>query len=154
MSTLNGDIVEICETLAKTTPIVLIHGCNCFHTMGAGVAKCIKKKWPQVLEADKAFAKKGDVTKLGSVSYATIHPNLVVANAYTQFSYGRHTSKPYLDYDAIRSCFQSIVSEYGETHTLVYPRIGAGLAGGDWTKIHAIIREECTSCKHIEVVYK
>jgi len=31
---------------------VIIHGCNCFNTMGAGIAKLIKSRWPEAYQAD------------------------------------------------------------------------------------------------------
>lgn len=40
------------------------HCCNCFCTMGKGIAPKIKKEWPEVYAADCA-TRKGDRTKLG-----------------------------------------------------------------------------------------
>ena len=34
---------------------VIIQGCNCFHTMGAGIAKYIKQDFPEAFAADKQF---------------------------------------------------------------------------------------------------
>lgn len=36
---------------------VIIHGCNCQNTMGAGIAKSIKKQFPAAYDADLVTAK-------------------------------------------------------------------------------------------------
>ena len=48
---------------------VVIHGCNCFNTTGAGVAKQIKLQYPEAYQADKLTIK-GDKGKLGSYTQA------------------------------------------------------------------------------------
>ena len=104
--------------------------------MGAGIALSIKNKWPQVYEADLKTVK-GDINKLGSYTYCVV-PETTVINAYTQYDYkGR---KP-VDYDAIRGVMQEMKSDFaGKSFGI--PLIGAGLAGGDWEVIEAIIAEE------------
>ncbi len=64
---------------------VLVHGCNCFCTMGAGIAKTIKQVFPAAYQADLATVA-GDKTKLGSYSMASVEAAekpLVIVNAYT-----------------------------------------------------------------------
>lgn len=159
---IHGDLLKIVDEYVRDmdTPVLVIHCCNCFHTMGAGIAKQLAKKWPKVLVADKEFSPKGDITKLGKVSYAEIHPKLVVANAYGQYRYGRKKGSgargahaPNVDYKALEMCLQDIAKKYGSTHTIIYPQIGAGLAGGDWSIIQPMIQTCFQSCNHIEVVY-
>lgn len=138
MKTISGDLVH----LAKSGEFdLIIHGCNCFCTMGAGIAKGIKAEFPNVFEADLATAP-GDRAKLGTCTFAEIDPNgtpLVVVNAYTQFDY--RGSGPKVDYDAVRSCFRWIKQQHSGKK-IGLPKIGAGLAGGDWARISAIIEEE------------
>jgi len=67
---------------------VLVHGCNCFCTMGAGIAKTIKHVFPAAYQADLATPA-GDKAKLGTYSSAQIKAagrRLTIVNAYTQFS--------------------------------------------------------------------
>jgi O-acetyl-ADP-ribose deacetylase (regulator of RNase III) len=60
MKTIEGDLI----TLAQSgTFDVIIHGCNCYCTMGAGIAKSIKKIFPAAYRAD-ANSEKGDRDKL------------------------------------------------------------------------------------------
>ena len=121
--------------------------------MGAGIAKAIKAEFPAAYEADLS-TRRGDRAKLGTCTFAEIDLNgspLIVVNAYTQFDYrGRG---PKVDYDAVRSCFRWI-KRHHSGRRIGFPKIGAGLAGGDWTKISAIIDEElaCEDAVLVEFV--
>lgn len=96
---------------------------------------------------------KGDRDKLGSISSAKVTRNnhaFIVVNAYTQFHWrGRGVLA---DYDAIRSAMREIKSLYGGSR-IGYPKIGAGLAGGDWNKIAGIINEELDGEDHTLVEF-
>ena len=120
---------------------LIVHGCNCFCTMGAGIAKGIKAAFPQAYEADLA-TQRGDRAKLGTCTSAEIDQNgtpLIVVNAYTQFDWRGGGSK--VDYNAMRSCMRWI-KEHHAGKRIGLPKIGAGLAGGDWPRIVTIIEEE------------
>jgi len=131
---------------------VVVHGCNCFCTMGAGIAKQIKHKFPEAYEEDLKTAK-GDKKKLGTISYAIIERNgftFTVVNGYTQYNWrGRGIL---VDYDAIRSVFNNVKSLYSGMR-IGYPKIGAGLAGGDWELISTIVDEELAGEDHTVVEY-
>jgi O-acetyl-ADP-ribose deacetylase (regulator of RNase III) len=138
MKVVSGDLIQ----LAKDGEFdLIVHGCNCFCTMGAGIAKGIKAAFPAAFEADAASAR-GDRAKLGTCTSAVIDMHgtpLVVVNAYTQFDY--RGSGPKVDYDALRSCFRWIREQHSGKR-IGLPKIGAGLAGGDWERIAGIIAEE------------
>lgn len=140
MKTISGDLIQ----LAKNGQFDLIaHGCNCFCTMGAGIAKAVKDVFPAAFQADEA-TQRGDRTKLGTCSFAEIAletSSLIVVNAYTQFDWrGRG---PKVDYAAVRSCMRWIKQHY-PGKKIGLPKIGTGLAGGDWPTVAAIIEEELT----------
>lgn len=85
---------------------VIVHGCNCFCTMGAGIAKTIKQVFPTAYQADKATSL-GDKAKLGQYFSAQVEVNgkpLVIINGYTQFDWRGPGCKA--DYDAIRRVFR------------------------------------------------
>ncbi len=145
MKTIKGDLI----TLALDGKFdVIVHGCNCLCTMGAGIAKQIKSIFPEAYEAD-CKTKKGDKDKLGAYSYA-IAENVTIINAYTQYDY----KGPWInvDYDAIRSVFRKLKSDYSGKR-IGYPKIGAGLAGGDWEIISKIIDVELTNEDHTLVEF-
>lgn len=148
MKILTGDLIALGK---GGTFDVIVHGCNCFCVMGAGLAKAIRSEFPEVYRADQG-TEPGDREKLGTIHGVLIEGmphKLVVVNAYTQYHYGR--GQTHADYDAIRSAFRNIRAMFAGLR-IGYPRIGAGLAGGDWERIAAIINEELAGEDHSLVV--
>jgi len=143
MRTIEGDLVELA---ASNNFNVIVHGCNCFNTMGAGIAAQIAKRFPEAARVDK-LTNFGDHNKLGSYSIAAVQgdygDSLLIVNAYTQYGYGRIA--PAVDYDAIQKVFSTVVYTLAclsDTIRIGIPKIGAGLAGGDWGRINTIIEKE------------
>lgn len=138
MKIVNGDLIQLAQ-LGHFD--VIVHGCNCFCTMGAGIAKGIKSAFPAAFQADQ-LTTKGDKSKLGRWSSATVtteHGQLTIINAYTQFHWRGQGIK--VDYDAMRLVFQKLQLQFADKR-IGLPQIGAGLAGGDWSVISRIIDEE------------
>ncbi|MEN8258621.1 MAG: hypothetical protein ABFS09_12235 [Thermodesulfobacteriota bacterium] len=69
MKTITGNLIELAQ---DNYVDVIIHGGNCFCTMGAGIAKAIKDVFPDACEADLA-PQEGDRNKLGTLSGAQIN---------------------------------------------------------------------------------
>ena len=135
LETIKGDIFHPFEDGIYAA---LVHGCNCFHTMGGGIARSVRLLYPEAYDSDLQTVK-GDVTKLGSYSeFDTGHG--IIINGYTQFMYGGIDRK-HVDYDAIRSVFKQLNTRFKD-QIICIPMIGAGLAGGDWEVISSIINEE------------
>jgi O-acetyl-ADP-ribose deacetylase (regulator of RNase III) len=57
-----------------------------------------------------------------------------------------------VDYDAVRDLFAKIQLQFSGKR-IAYPKIGAGLAGGDWTKIVQIIKTELAGEDHTLVLF-
>lgn len=143
-------------TLAQSGKFdVIIHGCNCFNTMGKGVALGIKHNFPEAYHADQK-TKKGDLSKLGNITFGrhTLRGDgktqLIIVNGYTQYRYGIEYRKA--DYDAIRSVFRIVKKQFSGKRIL-YPRIGVGCAGGKWGIISKIIDEELAGEDHTLVIF-
>ena len=166
----DGDLIK----LAKVGKFdVIVHGCNCLSTMGAGIA-------PQMAAAfgcDKFEMEMWgpSIDKLGNIDWKTFlleknntftidlgegNPDkgteLVVVNAYTQYSYGRNHSdgvaQPF-DYEAFTICMRKINRVFRGNH-IGMGKIGSGLAGGDWNRIENIISTELIDCEVTIVNYK
>ena len=150
MNKIKGDLIELA---IEGNFDLIIHGCNCFCTMGAGIAKTIKQKFPEAYKADLE-TEKGDKSKLGEISWVktqTENGELIIVNGYTQFNWrgsGRKT-----DYDAIREVFRKVKKEFLGLR-IGYPAIGAGLARGDWKIISEIIEQELKDENHTFVEYQ
>lgn len=167
---LDGDLIS----LAKDGKFdVIAHGCNCHCTMGAGIAPQMAKAFGADRFKMEAPQYQGDINKLGtidsqkrlvykgevSIDKSTFFTkwghiesdetkSLVVVNAYTQYNYGANhadgTKKP-VDYDAITLVMRKINYIFQGQH-IGLPKIGAGLAGGDWNIIKMIIQQELKDC--------
>ena len=121
---------------------VIAHGCNCFNTWGAGIARQMRIAHTEAFEADWATLR-GDREKLGTFTAAVSHGRLVF-NLYTQYAYGNNTQ--HCDYEAIRTSLEGMrayLKSWDELSTVKIglPKIGCGLAGGDWDIVENIIKE-------------
>ena len=149
MKVVQGDLIQLALDGAFD---VIVHGCNCQCSMGAGIALAIKRVFPEAFEADKA-TRKGDAGKLGSISFAELERDghrLVVVNGYTQDHWrGRGVN---VDYQALREVFRTVAEQF-PGQRIGFPKIGAGLAGGDWARISNIIEQELAGEDHTFVEF-
>lgn len=169
---MKGDII----TLANSGLFdVIVQGNNCFCTQGSGLAPQMVKAYETDKYPMEDSTKRGDINKLGCIDFRAVrrvhdrknHASyfggfnsiyvksfeenekvLYVVNAYTQYHYGRNHSdgvtKP-VDYDAITLVMRKLNHVFKGKH-IGLPFIGAGLAGGNWGKIRAIILAELKDC--------
>ncbi len=129
-----GDLLEASEDC-------IAHGANCRKTMGSGVAKALRAKWPEVYAADYDFNDFKGRDRIGSFSTVKVDGKQVY-NIYTQVDY-LPRNMDHFQYEGFKIGLAKVFLDM-KAHglkTLALPKIGAGLAGGDWTKIEAIIKE-------------
>lgn len=149
MNILQGDLLKLAIDGRFD---VVVHGCNCMCQMGKGIALSIKQQFPEAYEADLRTTK-ADRGKLGTFTHAEIQRDgirFIVVNAYTQFDY--KGEGVLADYEAIRTAFEGIKRQFGGRR-IGYPKIGAGLAKGDWGTITAIIDAALAGEAHTLVEY-
>ena len=158
MRTIQGDLLALAQ---QGEFDVIVHGCNCFNAMDAGIAKSIKHQFPAAYHADLA-TKMGAREKLGTYSSATIDCGggrmLTIVNAYTQFDWRAASESTgaavvNADYPAIKAVFTRIATDFAGQR-IGYPLIGAGLAGGDWSVIAPIIDHALQGLNHTLVRYR
>jgi O-acetyl-ADP-ribose deacetylase (regulator of RNase III) len=170
---IEGDLIDLA---LKGNFDVIVHGCNCFCQMRNGLAPQMAKAFGcdkfslELSEYANEYGdiiptnNVGDVNKLGQIQYkifgiknekvywivqvgSDIH-KLAVVNAYTQFKYGTNhhdgDETPF-DYEAFTLCMRKINHRFNG-YKIGLPRIGAGLAGGDWEIIKQIITKELKDC--------
>lgn len=134
------NIIEVNVDLLEYPLDGLCHSCNCFNTMGAGIAASIKAKYPEAYESDTKFGLPGDRGKLGKFSFIKTYDEKYVYNLYGQYSMGgwkRHTN-----YEALASALVG-VKEHAANNLvkrLGFPKnMGCVLGGGDWQVVRALI---------------
>jgi O-acetyl-ADP-ribose deacetylase (regulator of RNase III) len=149
MNTLRGDLIELAKAGAFD---VIIQGCNCQCRMGRGIALTIKQQFPEAYAAD-CQTTTGDRAKLGNSTFVQIDRDgfkFTIVNGYTQFDW--QGEGVLADYDAIRSVFRQVKQQFGGKR-IGYPKIGAGLARGDWDTISQIIEVELIDENHTYVEF-
>lgn len=126
---------------------ILVHVCNDLGKWGKGFVLAVSRRWKAPEQQYKLWAegKTDQKFKLGEVQFVQVQEDLWVANLIGQQGIKTHNSKasvPPIRYDAIRQGLQKVADFAVEKEASIHmPRIGAGLAGGDWKKISEIIEE-------------
>jgi O-acetyl-ADP-ribose deacetylase (regulator of RNase III) len=128
-----GNIIDMVERGEITATA---HGCNCFHTMGSGIAKTFNEYTEgQLLEADKRTVY-GDINKLGDISYIDFN-NVKFFNIYSQFVYASQVENNsenmvYVHWESVYKALYKIIFNlpHNSDNILALPYIGCGLAGG------------------------
>lgn len=138
---------------------VIVHGCNCFCTMGAGIAKQMNQYFqtnePDFFKMESEYYC-GDINKLGCIDWISAKKvnlgcrfiNLIIVNAYTQYNLGKS-----LNYNALELCMKKINHTFKGKH-IGLPQIGCGIAGGNWKKVEEIINKTLTDCTCTVVIYQ
>jgi O-acetyl-ADP-ribose deacetylase (regulator of RNase III) len=148
-------------TMAKAGEFdMIVHGCNCFATMGAGIAAEVAEVFPEAKEADEKFSKTipRNMAKLGLYSKAIIplrgERELTVVNAYTQFMPGPDFRMTALDKWITKINAWIEHQEYIKGgYKIGFPQIGCGIGGGDWNEVKELILDKMHEKFDITFVY-
>ncbi len=119
----------------------MFHQANCFHTMGAGIARQIKEKFPEAYKADCRDSINGDRGKLGTFTYAEadFFPGKFIYNLYSQFTFG-HGKQTLYDpmVEGLEKLRIHAISK-GLTKLGMPYNMGCTLGGGNWSIVKAIV---------------
>lgn len=130
MKYINGNLLD-------ATSGIIVHGCNAQGVMGSGVAKAVKDKYPEAYQKYYAEYLHGLLTP-GWISVYNPSRYLTIVSGITQEYYGRDKNVVYVDYDSLAEVFRKVKSIWPGVPVHI-PKIGAGLANGDWEIISRII---------------
>lgn len=123
-----------------------VHQANCFCTMGSGIARSIREKYPEMYEAD-CKTEKGDKSKLGTFSWAPLPDGKIGYNLYSQYDFGRDHRKT--NYEAVANGLRAIKKHAyaaGIRKLGIPKNMGCTLGGGNWGVVEAIIKAEFEHC--------
>lgn len=133
MKVVKGDLIQ----MGKDNEIdIILHGCNCFNTMGAGIAAQIRHNFPDAEIADNETLR-GDPGKLGTYTIG-MNGRLTILNCYTQFGMANSGNSDVFEYNAFERVLTKIAMRFGKWR-IGLPLIGMGLAGGDKDRILPMI---------------
>ena len=141
-------LIEIKGDITDTDCTVIAHGVNCQGVMGSGVAKALYEKWPAVKERyldvfTNVNAGVDGENLLGYMDDAEVEKGKFVINCFTQQYYG-YDGKKYLSYDALEEAMTTLhlcCKSLYKVDEIAIPKIGCGLAGGDWQIVKAILNK-------------
>lgn len=140
---LKGDATKPLD-LNKGGNMIIAHVCNNVGAWGAGFVLALSKRWA---DPEKFYRMYGKDYALGQVQFVQVEPNITVANMIAQNNVISVTGidNPSIDYVALKSSLQSVYEKALLMNASVHmPKIGSGLAGGDWDVIEEIINKVFT----------
>lgn len=122
---------------------IIAHVCNDRGRWGKGFVMAISDKWPEAARVYRQWHKAGvnEGFALGAVQLVELTPSLTLANMIGQNGIKTGSKGPPVRYDALEEALMAVgahaVLEGASIHM---PRIGTGLAGGEWQKIENLLR--------------
>lgn len=144
-----GDATLPIETEVENR--LIVHCCNSLGAWGAGFVVPLGKRYPLAKEGYKKFiAENKSKSILGEVNEVKVANNIYVENLIGQsFLYKKANGEIPCNYIAIETGFLNIIRKWFSYNSTIHkdkqnfsihmPRIGCGLAGGDWKTIEEII---------------
>lgn len=117
---------------------IIAHICNNRGGWGRGFVLAINKRWSKPELSYRNWCSRN----LGFVQFVDVGDGIRVANMIAQEGFYAEKSTPPIRYEALTMALNRVCREAKNTKATVHmPKIGAGLAGGDWEKIYTIIEK-------------
>jgi hypothetical protein len=137
-----GNACEPCVPYDHNNQAAILHIVNNRGGWGRGFVLALSKKWPITAQAYR----NADYS-LGRSSAVLVEPGLWVVNMSAQNGYASAENPRPLRYDALATCLETVRDTFKQTDstgtktTLHCPRIGCGLAGGNWETVKVLLLE-------------
>ncbi len=139
--------------ITQTELKYIAHGVNCQNKMGSGVARALYEKFPKVKTQYHTFcAPVGYKHELLGRVHKVEYPTKTIYNLFTQLNFG-YDGKKYVNYAAIVQCFTKLLNQCNIQEPIAIPKIGCGLAGGDWKFVEQLINDTVGDDLEIWVYY-
>lgn len=115
---------------------IIPHICNDVKKWGAGFVLALSKKWK---EPEDKYRNKS-VHFLGDIQICGVEHDILVINMIAQSGIKSKDNPTPINYQELINCLEQVnkLAKQGNA-TIHMPRIGSGLAGGDWDVIEEII---------------
>lgn len=129
---------------------IIAHVCNDIGKWGKGFVLAISKKWKKPeLEYKELF----DTYKiaLGSIFEYQVEDDISVVNMIAQNGIQSNINPIPLNYEMLELCLDKLVVIAIKSNSSIHmPKIGCGLAGGEWSKVEKLILNKLCN-KNIDV---
>lgn len=120
---------------------IIAHICNDAGYWGKGFVMALSQRWPEAKRLYHSWFEQGAPNfALGAVSFVPVEEDVIVANMIGQHGIRNEGGLPPIRYDAVESALRMVSMKARMVKASVHmPRIGTGLAGGDWGRIEPIL---------------
>ena len=140
---------------------IIVHVCNDIGGWGRGFVLAVSKRWKQpeaeyrkwfaeksfeesdILHCENSQADKGEQAAfvLGNVQFVKVEDDIWLGNMIAQRDiYTDSEGVPPIRYTALNECLSKVALYAQKIHASVHmPRIGCGLAGGEWSEVEALV---------------
>ncbi|MBN2569836.1 MAG: macro domain-containing protein [Deltaproteobacteria bacterium] len=124
-------------------PKMIIHICNDIGAWGKGFVLAVSRRWPQIKRYYREWYQTKSDFRLGAIQSIQVNSDIWVVNMIGQKGIRHTKAGPPIRYQALEQCLSKIAEGAKELGASIHmPRIGSGLAGGDWVKIEPIISRQ------------
>lgn len=123
---------------------IIAHICNDIGAWGKGFVLALSKRWREPEMEYKKWAKEEEKEnfQLGEIQIVKVNKDTYVANMIAQKGIRRKNTNPPIRYEAVEQCLSKLSEEAKIISAAVHmPRIGCGLAGGQWELIEPLINK-------------
>lgn len=125
---------------------IICHVCNDIGGWGKGFVLALSKRWGEPEAAYRDWYANGGGFALGAVQFVQVEPYVWVANLIGQRGTKTGSSGPPVRYEAIASGLAQVAEKARELGASVHmPRIGCGLAGGEWAKVEPLVQQHLSA---------
>ncbi|WP_320940016.1 macro domain-containing protein [Lysinibacillus capsici] len=126
---------------------LIIHVVNILGIWGEGFVLSLSKQFPLTKREYVKWSKDKETFELGEVQFVCVDQQKAtfVANMLAQHGMRKNDKDrtTHMDYDVLRLCLRKVARFALKNRlSIQMPKIGSGLAGGDWREIEKIINEE------------
>nr|QBK93094.1 MAG: hypothetical protein LCPAC403_02280 [Pithovirus LCPAC403] len=138
---LKGDATYPEKYLERKDEIkVIIHVCNDIDKWGRGFVLALSKRWSKPKISFHSMKK-----ELGTISICPIEQtNICVVNMMAQRGIYKQNGIEPIRYGALETCLKEVAKtfkDYVSKVSIHLPRIGCGLAGGNWGIVQGLIEK-------------
>lgn len=120
---------------------IIVHICNDIGRWGKGFVLALSRRWPEPETSYRAWHASDTPQELGMVQPVRVAPDTIVINMIAQQGIRARNGVPPIRYAALETCLAKVAlyaADFPEV-SIHMPRIGCGLAGGEWAEVQRII---------------
>ena len=120
----------------------IVHLCNNLGLWGAGFVLGVSQKWPEPKKSYLQWYHSEKDFSLGKIQFVPVEKDITIINMVAQKGIESEDDLPPIRYEALKECLNQIANAAKENKASVHmPRIGSGLAGGNWEEVEKIIQK-------------